>query len=214
MNNLPRTRAEVITLSIIIEGGMVIGAYPLGWLLGVHPLKEFAFTLQDALLGLVATIPLLPIFLILIHGRIAFLKSLKDISLDMIRPMMRRCTLPDLIGISVLAGVGEEMVFRGVLQSWLGQDTSVWAALIAASLSFGLMHSMNRSYFILASLMGGYLGFLFIWTGNLLAPILVHLLYDTFALIYMTRIWEPFPEEEAAPIADEDTEDDFMDDLN
>jgi len=214
MDHLPKTRAEVITLSILVEGGLILAAYPLGWLLGIHPLSSFNLNWHDSWIGMVATLPLLPIFLIMIHGPIPFLGKLKSISKDTIRPMMRRCTIPDLIGISVLAGVGEEMVFRGVLQTWLAQDSPSWAAIVAASLSFGMMHSMSRSYFVLASLVGAYLGFLFVWTGNLITPILVHCLYDSFALYYLTRIWKPFPNEEPAPIEDDEMEDDFMDDLN
>ena len=127
--------------------------------------------------------------------------------------MMRRCTIPDLLGISLLAGVGEEMIFRGVLQSWLAQDSPAWAAIIAASLSFGMMHSMSKSYFVLATLIGAYLGFLFYWTGNLITPMMVHFLYDAFALFYLTRVWSPYPNEEKAPIADDEIEDSYPDDM-
>jgi hypothetical protein len=113
----------------------------------------------------------------------------------------------------VLAGVGEEMVFRGVLQTWLAQDSPPWAAVMAAGLSFGMMHSMSKSYFILATLVGVYLGFLFVWTGNLIAPIMVHFLYDAFALYYLTRVWKPYPNEEQAPIPDEEIDDDFSEDM-
>ena len=213
MDQLPKTRAEVITISILVEGGLVLGAYPLGWLLGVHPLSNFIVNWHDSLIGMVATLPLLPIFLIMIHGSIPFLGKLKTISKDTIRPMMRRCTIPDLIGISLLAGVGEEMVFRGVLQAWLAQDSPPWAAVMAAGLSFGMMHSMSKSYFVLATLVGAYLGFLFVWTGNLIAPIMVHFLYDAFALYCLTRVWKPYPNEEPAPIPDEEIDDDFSEDM-
>lgn len=214
MDHLPKTRAEVITLSILVEGGLILFAYPLGWLLAIHPLTNFHPNWHDSYIGLLATLPLLPIFLIMIHGSIPFLGKLKSISKDTIRPMMRRCTIPDLIGISMLAGVGEEMIFRGVLQTWLAQDSPTWVAILAASISFGMMHSMSRSYFVLATLVGAYLGFLFVWTGNLITPILVHFLYDSFALYYLTRIWKPYPNEEQAPIEDEQEEDDFLDDFN
>ncbi len=213
MDQLPKTRAEVITVSILVEGGLVLGAYPLGWLLGIHPLSNFVINWHDSWVGMVATLPLLPIFLIMIHGSIPFLGKLKTISKDTIRPMMRRCTIPDLLGISLLAGVGEEMVFRGVLQTWLAQDSPPWAAVMAAGLSFGMMHSMSKSYFVLATLVGAYLGFLFVWTGNLIAPIMVHFLYDAFALYYLTRVWKPYPNEEQAPIPDEEIDDDFSEDM-
>jgi len=68
MDQLPKTRAEVITISILVEGGLVLGAYPLGWLLGVHPLRNFIVNWHDSLIGMEAALPFLPIFHVLIHG--------------------------------------------------------------------------------------------------------------------------------------------------
>lgn len=210
---LPRTRMEMVALAVIVEGGLVLGAYPLGWLLQVHPLEHFKFIASDFGWGLLATLPLIPLFLLIVHARIGLLEPLRQISMRTIRPMMAPCTVVDLIGISILAGVGEEMIFRGAIQGWLAQDTPIWSAILATSISFGLMHSLTITYFLLAALMGVYLGWLYHWTGNLLAPITVHFLYDALALIYITRFWHPldapaleeyFPEED-----EEDSDEEF-----
>jgi membrane protease YdiL (CAAX protease family) len=61
-------------------------------------------------------------------------------------------------------------------------------ALLATSLLFGLVHFASRSYAVMASIMGLYLGILFQLTGNLLAPVVAHATYDFVALLWVSRI--------------------------
>ena len=103
--------------------------------------------------------------------------------------------------ISILAGLGEEMLFRGVLQATLAEAAAKsldggplagqigdWLAAVVVAAFFGLMHAVNRSYALLAGLIGLYLGGLWIWTGNLAVPITAHALYDFLALVYVVKI--------------------------
>jgi uncharacterized protein len=48
-------------------------------------------------------------------------------------------------------------------------------------------HWITRTYALLAALVGLYLGGLWLWTGNLLVPIVAHALYDFVALIWILR---------------------------
>jgi len=57
----------------------------------------------------------------------------------------------------------------------------------ATSLAFGLLHALTPAYFVLAALMGAYLGWLQMETGNLLVPIIVHWLYDALAFWLLRR---------------------------
>ena len=89
--------------------------------------------------------------------------------------------------VSSIAGFGEELLFRGVLQplasSWFG----VPIGFVLASVVFGLLHSVTPTYAVLATLVGAYFGWLFLATNNLLCPILTHSVYDFVALVYLTR---------------------------
>jgi len=92
--------------------------------------------------------------------------------------------LPDVMVISIAAGLGEELFFRGVLQPELG--------LVPASLIFGALHVGGRATLVFGgwvTLMGAMLGGLAIWTGGLLAPIVAHAAYDAGALAYIR--WGP-----------------------
>lgn len=83
---------------------------------------------------------------------------------------------PDLIWLGLLPGLSEELLFRGVMLPALGFN---WAALIGSSLCFGILHLSSLQqwpYGIWATLVGLFLGFCTLSTGNLLIPIVAHVL--------------------------------------
>jgi uncharacterized protein len=90
--------------------------------------------------------------------------------------------------IAVLAGLGEETLFRGVLQPWLAGLVSPWPAVLLAAVLFGAMHPVSPMYAVLAGLAGAYFGALLVLTGNLLAPIIAHAGYDFVALLVLARL--------------------------
>ncbi len=89
----------------------------------------------------------------------------------------------DLVLVSVASGVGEEVFFRGALQPVLG--------IVVASLLFGVLHlGPDRRYLIwtLWAIGAGFLfGFLYLWTGGLLAPITAHVLHNAATLLLWRR---------------------------
>mmetsp|Transcript_28859 Transcript_28859/g.51821 ORF Transcript_28859/g.51821 Transcript_28859/m.51821 type:complete len:436 (-) Transcript_28859:82-1389(-) len=91
--------------------------------------------------------------------------------------------------LSLAAGVGEELVFRGALQGGLGQ-LLLWAGtpaavvtavpLLVSSVIFGVLHSYSNSpvYAIVATIAGGWFGWCYLSTGNILIPMVAHTLVD------------------------------------
>ena len=93
--------------------------------------------------------------------------------------------------LAALAGIGEEALFRGVLQPWLAGAISVWPAVLVTALVFGGLHPVSATYVLLAGLAGAYFGALLVLTGNLLAPIVAHAGYDFVALLVLARLNPP-----------------------
>ena len=60
-------------------------------------------------------------------------------------------------------------------------------AMVTVGIMFGALHAVNAAYAVLAAVMGVYLGWLFLATGNLAVPIVTHGLYDFMALMYLLR---------------------------
>jgi len=88
----------------------------------------------------------------------------------------------EALAVALLSGVGEETLFRGVLQPLLG----LWLT----SLLFGLLHiGPNRRFVpwtLMACAAGLIFGAMFAWTGNLFTPILAHVLTNYLNLRFLS----------------------------
>ena len=88
-----------------------------------------------------------------------------------------------LLLLATAAGLGEELLFRGVLQTWcIGQWGTV-AGIVAAAAVFGGCHALSIPYAVYAATMGGYFGAATAWTNQLAGPILAHIVLDFAALL-------------------------------
>lgn len=103
----------------------------------------------------------------------------------------------NIIILAVFAGVGEELFFRGCLQQIIGKivlnkHIAVWiTAFIFSALHFQFYGFVPRF------LLGALLGYLFIWSGNLFIPVLIHIVHNAITVIFTyfywdTRIYEQF----------------------
>jgi membrane protease YdiL (CAAX protease family) len=181
-------RREVVLLAAAFEGGCVVAALLLGWLVGAPPLAGWRWSLRDAGLGVAASVPMLAGAWVLLRWPVGPLRDIRRFSEEVIRPVFAQCTLADLALISLLAGLGEEMLFRGVLQPLFGRWLGTWPGVVLASLLFGLFHPVSPAYVLLASLMGVYFGWLvLVCEGNLLVVVLAHALYDFLVLVWLLR---------------------------
>lgn len=87
--------------------------------------------------------------------------------------------------LAVAAGLGEEMLFRGVLQyELLNMLDSQFFALVISSVVFGALHAVTPLYAVLAFLASLYFGWMYLSTGNLAVPIATHAFYDWVAVLY------------------------------
>ncbi len=90
--------------------------------------------------------------------------------------VIRPLALPDLIWLGVLPALSEELLFRGVMLPALGLDN---LAVIVSSLAFGVLHLSSPQqwpYVVWATVIGLMLGFSALLTGNLLVPIVAHMI--------------------------------------
>jgi membrane protease YdiL (CAAX protease family) len=190
----PPRRRDTLLLAVGFEGGLVVLAWLLGWLLGQPPLERIHDSGRDAALGVAASLPLLLGLWCCVRWPIGPLGRIKQFSDEVIRPIFRPCTVVDLAIISLLAGLGEEMLFRGVIQGVVGGWLGLWLGLIVAAVLFGLLHLITPTYAVLATLCGLYFGVLVLLTDNLLVAIVPHGQYDFIALLYLARGTAPAAE--------------------
>jgi hypothetical protein len=115
------------------------------------------------------------------------LRRLVDFVVGELGPVLARRSVAELALLAGLAGLGEELLFRGLVQSGLARLLPVPLALVSASVLFGLAHFATSTYAVVAGFMGLYLGGLFLLEGSLLAPIVTHALYDFVALLLVVQ---------------------------
>jgi membrane protease YdiL (CAAX protease family) len=173
---------------VAFELALVPLAAACGWFVGIVPWSRLHFSLPAFGWGLLATLPLLALFTLLMRIKSPALTE----PLRWIQEALLELTGPNpspaiLALLALAAGAGEEILFRGFLQDWLATKTSFPLALLAASLAFGLLHPFTWWYVLLAASIGAYLGALYEFTGSLLPPILAHFLYDWVALGALLR---------------------------
>jgi len=92
--------------------------------------------------------------------------------------------ISDCLWIGLLPGMSEELLFRGVMLPALGLNTT---GLILSSLCFGVMHMSRLSqwpYAIWACGVGLLLGGSALATGNLLIPIVAHVVTNAMSSLF------------------------------
>jgi membrane protease YdiL (CAAX protease family) len=178
----------VIRAAAIAEGALLLVALGAGRLTGHFPLALVRVDPAGIGWGLVATLPLCLGLAWCLRTRFPPIVRLVRLVNQQVRPLFEGCSLPELILVSALAGLGEEALFRGVLQPTLADHVPGWAALIATAAIFGLAHFLTPEYAIVAGLVGLYLGLAVLLSGNLFVPMLAHGLYDLVALVLLVRV--------------------------
>jgi CAAX protease family protein len=160
----------------------VLVALAAGALLHVAPFGTLAWTPRGLAAGIAATAPLLLGLRWCLRTRFAPIARLVHTVEERAAPLFTGSSLPTVALVAMLAGLGEEALFRGVVQPALLERLPAWAAVVATAALFGLAHFLSLTYALVATLVGAYLGWLSLATGNLLVPILAHALYDLVAL--------------------------------
>jgi len=93
--------------------------------------------------------------------------------------------LLSILALSIIPAIGEEIIFRGFFQRELIQQTknvhlSVWIAACV----FSFIHFQFLGFFP-RMILGALLGYMYVWSGSLLVPILMHFTNNALTLILL-----------------------------
>lgn len=96
-----------------------------------------------------------------------------DVYLELvIKPLM----WIDLIWLGLLPGLSEELLFRGIMLPALGLNLT---AVFVSSILFGVLHLSGNGqwpYVVWAGIVGFALGYCALVTGNLVVPVVAHII--------------------------------------
>ncbi|MCY2939443.1 MAG: CPBP family intramembrane metalloprotease [Planctomycetota bacterium] len=196
----PLSRNQIMQMAMVVEGLLIPGAILIGWWGGFDPLDKLALTRVDLIWGVAGGLGLALLVVAVLALPLQPVRAFRELMDGQVNPMLAASTYPDRLGIALLAGFCEEMLFRGAIQTLLGQTLiGPWGGIVIASVLFGALHSLSLIYFVAATLIGCLLGWLYEHTGNLLGPMVLHGLYDLVILLLLVPYQPVEDSEEDAP---------------
>jgi membrane protease YdiL (CAAX protease family) len=173
---------RVLILAIATQSFLILLAYALSRAFDVSP--RWGSPARDVATGLLGAL-----LLALVNHQMLtrapsswLVDGVRAVYHDVLVPLFSRFDAPSIVLIGIMAGIGEEWLFRGVLLPAVG-----W---VLSSVAFGVAHVGGRSmiaFGVWATGMGFLLGGLALLTGGLTAPIVAHGVYDILALAYLRR---------------------------
>jgi membrane protease YdiL (CAAX protease family) len=173
--------------AVLLEGGLVVIAilvdllFRFGLNYWEHCWCDIE-TLRQISWGL---LPLIAGYFVFLALPFEALRRIDRVVRELFWQYMGHWKLWQLALVAALAGIGEELLFRGLLQLGLSTFLYVWLAVLLTSFVFGLAHAVTPTYCFLAFVISLYFGFLFVYTGNLFVPIAIHALYDFFVFLFI-----------------------------
>ncbi len=174
------------------EGSLLVVAILLGWLAGIDPFVDLHFTEKALFYGIAGTLPLFVIFVAMQSLQIESVQRVRKLLLETLGPSMHGYGWADLFILAAIAGVSEEVLFRGVIQPWIESGWGASAGLVFSNIIFGLVHAVTPLYAVLATLVGIYLGLSLDYGAerNLLTPVIIHAAYDFLAFLVIMRAYK------------------------
>ncbi|ACK69077.1 Abortive infection protein [Gloeothece citriformis PCC 7424] len=172
----PLTRTQILVVMGVTAIILLVVAKVWQYL-GSITIVEIKFNVQALLFGLGIAAGIITASSIIYRLWPAYRRS-ADAYLELvIRPLI----WPDLIWLGLLPGLSEELLFRGVMLPALGGNL---IAVILSSCLFGILHlsgTQQWPYVVWATIVGFALGYSILITGNLLVPIIAHIITNLVA---------------------------------
>lgn len=187
----PSHPEKFINMAFWFEASLIGVAWLIGWFAEINPIANLYFSTEALIDGITATIPMCILFLLFYQYPVGPLYPIKKSLLDIMGPLLSSCRWYELLILAAVAGISEEILFRGVLQPWMEVSLGVSAGLIVSNVIFGLLHWITATYALIAGLIGLYLAYMMDVSEprNLLTPIVVHGLYDFLAFVFVAAAY-------------------------
>jgi membrane protease YdiL (CAAX protease family) len=179
--------ANVVLIAAVFEGLLGLAGWALCAWLDLPLAERLTPTAGVWLRVAAATLPMLLLLVYVTRSKWAPVVELRSRVERLVGELFQGVGWLGLAIVSLAAGLGEEVLFRGALQPLAERWWGATAGLIAASFVFALAHAVTRAYFLFALAVGLYLGWLAQHFGELVTPIFVHALYDCVALVQLQR---------------------------
>ncbi len=174
---------------VVMVGTILLGlvAFGLSFLLHTPLAPQFRLSLDAGLMGIIATLPPVLFLWWFSNTDVPAFAEFRHSQIKFFAEIGFNFTPFRIVLMAIGAGVCEELMFRGVLQSWIDGFAPIITAIILSNIVFGLLHMRTVLYAVIAGGIGVYFGVVYAITDNLVVPMVAHGLYDAVALEYTRR---------------------------
>jgi membrane protease YdiL (CAAX protease family) len=184
---------SAIVSQVLLTGAVIAGIYRRGRFFQSTLLNRRVSWQQDLAQGLLVYMG--GVLIVLLPAMVAGVLHIQSPDRSLLAAMLPHAwwhMLPWL-GISLCAGIGEELVFRGYLlqqgTAWLG--SARWS-IVLTSLLFGVMHAYEGWVAVLSlTMLAGFYAVVTVRSGHLRAAIVAHVLQDLLTALFF--LWRHQP---------------------
>lgn len=183
----------VLLLGISLEGALILLSIAWGYFRNIPLLSLLTWTGPASLLAPLALLLALNHLLFeILAKRVSWLSELSNFKNEVVLPLAGGLSVPGIFLLAVLSGIGEELLFRGILFEEARRIGGNHVAAISTGLLFAWIHFIGavKRYpltFLLYCIVGISLGYLMSESGSLLLLILTHGSYNFCALLFLSR---------------------------
>jgi len=194
------TKRQIISVTIILEGLLVIAFA--AWAHYTQYPFDILPSISQVFYGIAYCIPLLVLNFVLFGPparNLRSLDSLRKFCNEIIKPLADKFDTVTALAVSIAAGLGEELFFRGLLQQEFTEFFSSSAlALLLSAVLFSLVHfgAYVKNYLAIAliyALIGVYFGVIVLIEESLWPAIIAHASYDFLAIVYLKNVYKVPP---------------------
>ena len=187
---------SALTYAVLLELSLGLSAILIGLFLGVNPRQDLPAwwdglgILKSLGIGLLVGSAFALAMELVSRLPIRSMQKLERSMQSQLHLLLGPMSVPDLLLLSLSAGIGEELLFRGLIQGWwmsLSETQSFLESLPGMAISavcFGFAHPLSKTYIVLAALAGFLFAILYWATRDLLACVLAHAIYDAIICVY------------------------------
>lgn len=191
MENTPIKPENFFKTACYFESALIIVAIILGEIAEINPFENIHFSETAVFYGILGTLPLYLMYMGMEYINTPSVRKIRQVLIETIGSSLHKRNWADLFVLAAIAGISEEILFRGVIQPWMENSWGMATGLILSSILFGLIHAVTPLYAILATIISLYLGLSLDYGGerNLLTPIVIHGFYDFLAFIAIIKTY-------------------------